>query len=125
MEFSSQSTGLGNLFLLQEIFPTQGLKPGLLYFRQILYQLSHQGSPRILEWVAIPSPGDPPDPRIEPGSPALQVGSLPTELAWYIILFIFCDLDFVFKDFCVYIHKGYWSCFFQVCVSGLGLPRWL
>ena len=25
---------------------------GLLHCRQILYQLSHQGSPRILEWVA-------------------------------------------------------------------------
>ena len=38
--------------LLQEIFPTQGLNPGLLHWRQILYHLSHQGSPRILEWVA-------------------------------------------------------------------------
>ena len=28
--------------------------PGLLQCRQILYQLSHQGSPRILEWVAYP-----------------------------------------------------------------------
>ena len=26
---------------------------------------------RILEWVAFPSPGDLPNPRIEPGSPAL------------------------------------------------------
>ena len=34
------------------IFPTQGSNPGLLHCRQILYQLSHQGSPRILEWVA-------------------------------------------------------------------------
>ena len=49
-----QNTGVGSLSLLQGIFPTQGLKPGLLYFRQILYQLSHQGSPRILEWVAYP-----------------------------------------------------------------------
>ena len=31
--------------LLQGIFPTQGSKPGLLYCSQILYQLSHQGSP--------------------------------------------------------------------------------
>ena len=28
-----------------------------------------------------PSPGDLPDPGIEPGCPALQVGSLPTELS--------------------------------------------
>jgi hypothetical protein len=35
---------------------------------------------RILEWVAIPSPAELPDPEIELGSPALQVMSLPTEL---------------------------------------------
>ena len=34
---------------------------------------------RILEWVAIPSPGELPDPGIEPGSPALQEDSLPSE----------------------------------------------
>ena len=33
---------------------TQGSNPGLLHCRQILYQLSHKGSPRILEWVAYP-----------------------------------------------------------------------
>ena len=49
-----QNTGVGSLSLLQGIFPTQGLNPGLPYCRQILYQLSHQGSPRILEWVAYP-----------------------------------------------------------------------
>ena len=31
----------------------------------------------ILEWVAISSSGDPPDPGIEPASPALQMDSLP------------------------------------------------
>ena len=35
---------------------------------------------RILVWVAIPSPAYLPDPGIEPGSPALQARSLPTEL---------------------------------------------
>ena len=39
---------------------------------QILYQLSHKGSPRILEWVPIPFPGDLPDPGIELGSPACR-----------------------------------------------------
>ena len=29
----------------------------------------------------MPSPGDPPDPGIEPGSPALQADSLPIELS--------------------------------------------
>ena len=34
---------------------------------------------RTLEWVAFPSPGDLPNPGIEPGSPALQAGALPSE----------------------------------------------
>ena len=42
----AQNTGVGSLSLLQGIFPTQGLNPGLTGFncRQILYQLSYQGS---------------------------------------------------------------------------------
>ena len=40
--------------LLQGIFPTQGSNPGLPRCRWILYQLSHKGSLRILEWVAYP-----------------------------------------------------------------------
>ena len=49
-----QNTGVGSCSLLQGIFPTQGSNPGLPHCRQILYQLSHQGSPRILQWVAYP-----------------------------------------------------------------------
>ena len=47
-----QNTGVGSLSLLQEIVSIQGSYPGLPHCRQILYQLSHKGSPRILEWVA-------------------------------------------------------------------------
>ena len=54
MEFSRQNTEVGSLSLLQGIFPTQGLNPGFPHCRWILYQLSHQGSPRILEWVTYP-----------------------------------------------------------------------
>ena len=50
-----KNTGVGCHALLQGIFPTQGSNPGLLHCRrQILYHLSHQRSPRILEWVAYP-----------------------------------------------------------------------
>ena len=49
-----QNTGVGNLSLLQGIFPTPGSNPGLLHCRQIFYKLSHKWSPRILEWVAYP-----------------------------------------------------------------------
>ena len=49
-----QNTRVVNLSFLQGIFPTQGSNLGLLHCRQILYQLSHKGSPRILEWIAYP-----------------------------------------------------------------------
>ena len=49
-----QNTGVSSLSLLQGIFSTQGSNPGLPHCRQILYQLSHKGSPRILEWIAYP-----------------------------------------------------------------------
>ena len=77
-----KNAGVDSLSLFQGIFSTQGLNPGLLNCRWILYhwspweslldllccvwetqvshiadgffyRLSHQGSPRILEWVAI------------------------------------------------------------------------
>ena len=38
----SKNTGVGNLSLLQQIFPTQESNWGLLHCRQILYQLSYQ-----------------------------------------------------------------------------------
>ena len=41
-----KNTGLGSLSLLQGIFMTQEMNWGLLHCRQILYQLSYQGSPR-------------------------------------------------------------------------------
>ena len=49
-----QNTGMSSLSLLQGIFPTQGSNPVLPCHRWILYQLSHKGSPRILEWVGCP-----------------------------------------------------------------------
>ena len=58
-----QNIGVGSLFLLQGIFPTQGSNPGLPHWRRILYQLSHKGSPRILEWVAYPFSGGSSRPR--------------------------------------------------------------
>ena len=63
-----QNTGVGSL--LQGIFPTQGLNPGLSHCRWIFYQPSHQGSPRILEWVAYPVSS-------VSSLPALQADSLP------------------------------------------------
>ena len=47
---AGRNTGAGSLSLLQAIFLTQRLNPGLPYCRQVLYQLSHKGSLRILQW---------------------------------------------------------------------------
>ena len=42
-----KNTGIGCPALLQGIVPTQGSNSGLPLCRQILYRLSHQGSPQI------------------------------------------------------------------------------
>ena len=47
MKFSRQEYWSSHS-LLQRIFPIQGSNPGLLHCRQILYHLSHQGSPSAL-----------------------------------------------------------------------------
>ena len=43
-DLPGKNTGVGYHFLLQGIFRTQKLKPGLLHCRQILYWLSYKGS---------------------------------------------------------------------------------
>ena len=45
----SKNTGVGCHSLLQGIFPTQVLNPGLLHCRKILYCLSHQGSHSLIQ----------------------------------------------------------------------------
>ena len=43
---------MGCHFLFLRIFPTQELNSGLLYCRQMIYQLSYEGSPLGLEFAA-------------------------------------------------------------------------
>ena len=75
-----KGTGVCCHAVLQGIFPTQGLNPGLPHCGQILYQLSHKGSPRILEWVVYPFSSVSSRPRNWTGVSSLQADSLPTEL---------------------------------------------
>ena len=75
-----QNTGVSSCSLLQGSC-NPGIERGLPHCRQILYQLSHKGSPRILERVAYTSPVDLPYPGVKPGSPGLQMDSLPAELS--------------------------------------------
>ena len=65
--FSSKNSALGCHVLLQRIFPTQGSNLGLPQCGQILYWRSHQGSPRILEWVAYHFSRGPSWPRNQTG----------------------------------------------------------
>ena len=51
--FSGKNTGVGCHSLLQVIFLIQGSNPGLLHCRQILYHLSHQGSPNFFTNLAV------------------------------------------------------------------------
>ena len=75
-----KNAGVGCHAFFQWIFPTQGWNPGLLHWRWVLYSLSHQGSPRVLEWVAYPFARESSNSGNKPGSPALQAASLPAEL---------------------------------------------
>ena len=62
-----QNTGVDSLSHLQAIFPAQESNPGLQNCRGILFQLNHQGSPRILEWVAYPFSSGSSRPRNQTG----------------------------------------------------------
>ena len=53
---------------------------------------------RILEWLPFPSPGDLPNPGIEPGSLALQADSLPTELLSRISAFAVRIFEMALRD---------------------------
>ena len=43
-----QNAGVSSHSLFQGIFPTQRSNPGLLHCKQVLYQLNHKGSPRLI-----------------------------------------------------------------------------
>ena len=92
-----KNTRVGCHALLQGIFPVQGSNPRLPHRRWILYHLSHQGSPRILQWVVCPFSRGSSWPRNWARPPALQADSLATELSgkpskycsmWYRIYYI-------------------------------------
>ena len=69
-----QNIGMGSISLLQGIFPTQWWNPDLPHCRQILYQLSHKWSPRILEWVAYPFSSRSSRPRNQTRVPCIAGG---------------------------------------------------
>ena len=78
--FPGRNTGVGSHSLLQGIFPTQRLNPGLPHCRWILYHLSSQENPKdFWSGMLCPPPGDLPNPGIKPRFPALRADSLLSE----------------------------------------------
>ena len=75
-----KNTGMGCHALLPGIFPTQRSNPGLSDCRQILYHLSHQGSPRVLEWVTCPFSRGSSQPRNQTGISCIVGGFLAGQL---------------------------------------------
>ena len=75
-----KSTGVGCHALLQGIFPAHRWNPGLSNCLHILYHLSHQGSPWILERVAYPFSRGSFRPRNQIRVSCMQVISLLAEL---------------------------------------------
>ena len=69
-----KNTGVGSLSLLQGNLLTQESNWCLLHCRWILYQLSYQGSPRILEWVAYPFSSRSSQPRNQTGVSCIAGG---------------------------------------------------
>ena len=97
------NTGVGSLSLLQGIFPT-----GLPYCRQILYQLSHKGSPRILEWVAYPFSRGSSLPRNQTGVSCMAGG--------FFFFFFNFILFFNFTILYWFCHISKWICHRYTCV---------
>ena len=89
-----------SLSLLQEIFPTQGLNSGLPYCKWILYQLSHKGSPRILEWVAYPFSSGSSQPRNQTRVSCLADGFFTN---WAIREAPICYKEYIFG-----LHSYFW-----------------
>ena len=99
-----QNTGVRSLSLLQGIFPAQGLNPGLPHCRWILYQLSHKGSPRILEWVAYPFSSGSFLPRNQTGVSCIAGGfftnwAIREALILYIVVCVFFSLSLPIHPF--------------------------
>ena len=59
---------------------------------------------RILSELPFPSPGDLPDPGIEPGPPALQADSLLSEPAGSFIHTYICMYVYIYVYMCMYVY---------------------
>ena len=110
-----KNTGVSSCFLLQAIFPTRESNPGLLHCRWILYQLSHQGSLRILEWVAYPFSSRSSQPRNRTGVSCIAGGfftSWATREAQLSQMMILIYTDQYFDDMLLNVKGSFQNIYF-------------
>ena len=69
--------------------PNTGLNPDLPHFRQILYHLIHQGSARILEWVADRFSRGTSQPRNETGVSCIAGEFFTSWATWEVYIYIY------------------------------------
>ena len=98
-----KNTGVGYHALLQGIFPTQGMNPGLLHCRQIRSLSEPPGKPKNTGVGSYSFSRELPDPGINLGSPALQVDSLPAELPGKPSFDIYIYIKYIYDHNCGHI----------------------
>ena len=110
MGFSRQEYWSGLPFPSMRIFLTQGLNPGLPHCRQILYRLSHQGSPRGIggackEWGTQrpPCPGVPQGPILHQDRELVLKTLSPQQDGWTLELRVHASSQKGQRDL---LHKG-------------------
>ena len=123
----AKSIGVGCHFLLQEIFPTQGLNSGLPYCRQTLYHLSHKGSsPRskcvLILWLQSRSIVILEPPKIKsatvstfPSSISHDVVGLDAMNVEYLFVNRFLNVEFKLVFSSPLLIKRFFSSFFTFC----------
>ena len=133
-----QNTGMGSCSHHQQIFWTQGLNPGLLHCRLILYQLGYWGSPWTLEWVAYPFSRGYSWPRNWTGVSCISGGFFtswatreahspfstqePETLFPYKSCILFCSRPLYQTTYC--ILSFVYSCMCKLRASNKGFPWW-
>ena len=112
--------------LSRGIFLIQGSNPGLPHCRQILYQPSHKGSPRMLEWVAYPFSNVSSRPRTWTGISWIAGGFFTNwaiREAFFFFPFIFISWRLItLQHCCGFCHTLKWISHGFTCIPHPGPP---
>ena len=98
------NTGVGCHSLLQNISPTQGLNPALPHHRQIVYHLSHKGSPNSIKTLKIKL-------FFKKSKWNLPINHMAIEWLWgfFLLVFFFFFLFYVLWDLSSPARKWTWA----------------